>query len=154
MKILFDQGTLMPAKDLFHEKLKAALLKDGWTVTDDPLSIKLTKQTVFVDLGAERPLAAEKEGRKIAVEIKGYNAFSPIYAIQRALGQYLFYRYLVQKRQPERVVWLALPKQTLELFEQETEIGDMMRHYGVYRLIYDADKETIVQWIEPNATEP
>ena len=144
----------MPAKDLFHEKLKAALLKDGWTITDDPLSIKLTRQTVFVDLGAERPLAAEKEGRKIAVEIKGYNPLSPIYAIQRALGQYLFYRYLVQKRQPERVVWLALPQQTLELFEQEPEIGDMMQHYGVFRLIYDAEKETIVQWIEPNATEP
>ncbi len=78
---------------------------------------------------------------------------SPIYAIQRALGQYLFYRYLVQQRQPERVVWLALPQQTLELFEQEPEIGDMMQYYGVFRLIYDAEEETIIQWIEPNATE-
>ncbi len=144
----------MPARDLFHEKLKAALLKDGWTITDNPLSIKLIRQTVFVDLGAGRPLAAEKAGRKIAVEIKGFNALSPIYALQRALGQYLFYRYLVQQRQPERMVWLALPEQMLKLFKQEPEIADMMQYYGVLILIYNAEEETIVQWIEPNSIEP
>jgi hypothetical protein len=31
----------MPAKDKFHEIVKAALIKDGWTITDDPLFIKL-----------------------------------------------------------------------------------------------------------------
>ena len=27
----------MPAKDLYHEAVKNALIKDGWTITADPL---------------------------------------------------------------------------------------------------------------------
>ena len=30
----------MAAKDFFHSHVKNALIKDGWTVTDDPLPIK------------------------------------------------------------------------------------------------------------------
>ncbi|MFN0174676.1 MAG: element excision factor XisI family protein [Saprospiraceae bacterium] len=31
----------MAAKDKFHEVLKTALVKDGWTVTDDPYVLKI-----------------------------------------------------------------------------------------------------------------
>ena len=137
---------------MFHNEVRAALIKDDWTITNDPLSIKLKRQSIHVDLGAERPLAAEKDGQKIAVEIKSFQDDSPIYEIQRALGQYLFYRYRLQKRHPDRVVWLALPVKALTLFGREPEIGEMMRHYGVFILIYDAKKETIVRWIEPKDT--
>ncbi len=27
------------AKDLFHQSVKQALIKDGWTITNDPLTI-------------------------------------------------------------------------------------------------------------------
>ena len=30
----------MPARDLYHDAVKAALIKDGWTITDDPFMIK------------------------------------------------------------------------------------------------------------------
>ena len=44
----------MPMKDVFHEPVKQALIKDGWTITDDPLVIKLqdSDMNLFVDLGA------------------------------------------------------------------------------------------------------
>jgi len=48
------------ARDLFHQNVKEALLKDGWTVTDDPLTFKIGKMQVQIDLGAERLIAAEK----------------------------------------------------------------------------------------------
>jgi len=28
------------AKDFYHEHVRKALIKDGWTITDDPLSMK------------------------------------------------------------------------------------------------------------------
>jgi hypothetical protein len=31
---------IMPAKDIYHEEVKNALIKDGWTITDDPYIIK------------------------------------------------------------------------------------------------------------------
>jgi hypothetical protein len=30
----------MPARDKFHEAVKNALIKDGWQITADPLTIK------------------------------------------------------------------------------------------------------------------
>lgn len=58
----------MPAKDRYHDAVKAALVRDGWTITHDPLTLRWGKKDMFVDLGAEKLLAAEKGERKIAVE--------------------------------------------------------------------------------------
>ena len=60
------------AKDTIHQAVKNALTKDGWTVTDDPFHIKYKDLELQADLGAERPIAAIKAGRKIAVEIKSF----------------------------------------------------------------------------------
>ncbi len=50
----------MPARDIYHNVVKTALVKDGWTVTHDPFRIRLAKnKNLFVDLGAERLIAAE-----------------------------------------------------------------------------------------------
>src|SRR5260221_12842553 len=45
----------MPAKDIYHETVKNALLKDGWTITHDPLVLRWGTTDVYVDLGAEQP---------------------------------------------------------------------------------------------------
>jgi hypothetical protein len=60
----------MPARDIFHETVKQALIKDGWTITADPFVIKLrdSDMNVYVDLAAERIIAAEKANEKIAVD--------------------------------------------------------------------------------------
>jgi len=60
----------MPSKDLFHDTVKTALEKDGWTVTDEHLFIQVEDIDFYIDLTAERILAAEKTGQKIAVEVK------------------------------------------------------------------------------------
>ncbi|WP_306459832.1 element excision factor XisH family protein [Dolichospermum heterosporum] len=57
----------MPAKDLFHNTVKTALTKDGWTITDEHLFIQVEDIDFYIDLTAERILAAEKTGKKIAV---------------------------------------------------------------------------------------
>ena len=45
----------MPARNLYHEAVVAALTSDGWTITDDPLSVKVGDRDLHIDLGAERP---------------------------------------------------------------------------------------------------
>lgn len=60
----------MPAKDFFHEALKAALENDGWTITHDPYTMKVEKDEMFVDMGAERIIGATKGTEKIPVELK------------------------------------------------------------------------------------
>ena len=78
----------MPAKDRYHDSVKAALVRDGWTITHDPLTLRWGKKDMFVDLGAEKLLAAEKGERKIAVEVKSFLGRSELRDLQQALGQY------------------------------------------------------------------
>ncbi len=82
----------MPARDKFHDVVRNALIKDGWIITDDPLTLKFGKTDLFVDLGAEKLLAAEKEGKKIAIEIKSFLGKSIISEAQDAIGQFMMYR--------------------------------------------------------------
>lgn len=55
----------MPAKDKYHDSVRNALIKDGWTITHDPLIVRWGAKDMYVDLGAEQFLAAEKTGCKI-----------------------------------------------------------------------------------------
>ena len=79
------------AKDLFHEAVKIALQKEGWEITHDPYKLKSLGTQIFVDLGAERVLAAQRGKDLIAVEIKSFLGSSYIYDFYEALGQYLTY---------------------------------------------------------------
>ena len=67
----------MPAKDLFHDAVREALEKEGWTITDDPLYFTVGEVDFYIDLGAEQLIAAERGTEKIAVEIKSFSAPLP-----------------------------------------------------------------------------
>ncbi len=97
------------AHDVYHRTVKNALLKDDWTITHDPFAIPYGDHNLFVDLGAEKLLAAEKSGLQIAVEIKSFISRSQVNDLENALGQYLLYRSLLKRREPERVIYLAVP---------------------------------------------
>lgn len=55
----------MPAKDLYHDTFKAALVKDGWTITDDPLKIEVGRRFIYIDLGAQKLLGHRSKGGKL-----------------------------------------------------------------------------------------
>ena len=48
------------SKDLYHDRVRRALEKDGWKITDDPYVLESGKIKYRVDLGAEKLLAASK----------------------------------------------------------------------------------------------
>jgi len=81
----------MPAYDRFHNAARNALIKDGWTITDDPLTLRIGERKLYVDLGAEQIIGAVKEARKIAVEVKTFASLSEITDLHEALGQFVLY---------------------------------------------------------------
>lgn len=95
----------MPVRDMYHKQMKSALIKDGWTITHDPFTIALGLRNVFVDFGAERMLAAEKDNQKIAVKVKNFQGTSDMRDVQQAVGQYVFYRSLLSRILNERSIW-------------------------------------------------
>lgn len=61
----------MSAKDIFHDKVKNALTKDGWTITDDPYSLKWDNgENLLIDLAAERVIAAEKIMKRLRLKLR------------------------------------------------------------------------------------
>ena len=77
----------MPKYDAYHETVKRALVKDGWTITDDPFIILVGRRRLFADLGAERTIGAVRDGHKIVVEIKVFGGDSFVNEFHRAVGQ-------------------------------------------------------------------
>lgn len=137
----------MPAKDIYHDRVKIALIKDGWTITHDPYSISVEYKSVFVDFGAERVIAAEKESQRIAVEVKTFRGASDIADFEQAVGQYVFYRSLIERTQPERRLFLAIPIDAYETTFQEPIIQPAMEDLRVALFVFDPRKEVIVKWI-------
>jgi len=92
----------MPAKDKLHEAVVRAPLKDGWTIVRDPLTLRMDGRVLFVDL------AAEKEGKLIAVEVKN-DSFTDMDKFERALGQFVLYRHFIALHYSGYELFLAVP---------------------------------------------
>lgn len=138
----------MSARDTVHNAARSALEKDGWTITHDPLTIKVDDLDFYIDLGAERVLAAQKAGQKIAVEIKSFLGTSEVTEFHLALGQTLNYRSALRKTQPERLLYLAIPFDVYRDFFTIQFIQDVIAEYQVKLLIFEPVKEEIVLWKE------
>ena len=137
----------MSAKDIFHDAVKEALQKEQWVITDDPLKFKFGDVSFRVDLGAERVVAAEKAGRKIAVEIKSFLNPSAITDFYSALGQFLSYRLALQANEPERILYLAIPLDAYKTFFQLEFSQTAVQQYQILLIVYDPVNEAIAQWI-------
>ncbi|MBN3910800.1 MAG: XisH family protein [Nostoc sp. NMS1] len=138
----------MAAKDLFHDAVKQALLKEQWVITADPLKIRIERVKFEIDLAAEKVLAADKAGRKIAVEIKSFLNSSVITDFHSALGQFLNYRLALQMSEPDRTLYLAVPVDIFDSFFQERFTQEAIKLYQVKLVSYDPLQEVIVEWKE------
>jgi hypothetical protein len=137
----------MPARDFYHDSAKNALIRDGWMITHDPLKLEWGGKDMYVDLGAERLLAAEKAGQQIAVEVKSFVGASDLDDLEKALGQYVLYHDVLAELQPQRVLYLAIPHRVyLEIFEEP--LGRLLLKNNRARLVvFDPRGEVIVQWL-------
>lgn len=137
----------MPALDRDHNAVRNALIKQGWTITHDPLRLNYKRKRLYVDIGAERLLAAERGTEKIAVEIKTFSGASDVADLEQATGQYMLYRALLRRSDPERILVLAIPQEALESVFEDA-LGEVLLEDSVLRLLsFDSEQEEIVQWL-------
>ncbi|MBE9006647.1 XisH family protein [Fortiea sp. LEGE XX443] len=135
------------AKDRFHNIVRNALEKDGWKITADPYEINLDDVDFEIDLAAEQLLAAEQEGRKIAVEIKSFISPSNVSEFHTALGQFLNYRDALDKIESDRLLYLAVRAPIYQSFFQRKFIASAVKKYQLRLMIYDVQEEVISQWL-------
>jgi hypothetical protein len=75
----------LPAKDRYHDVVKRALIKDGWSVTGEQVRLTFGDRYLWIDMQAEKP-----DQRIILVEVKELDEVdSPVEALANAVGKYL-----------------------------------------------------------------
>jgi hypothetical protein len=137
----------MSAKDRFHDVVKIALQKEAWRITHDPLTIRIEGiADMYIDLGAQKLIAAERNEQKIAVEVKSFIGTSTISEFHTALGQFINYRYALEVQEPERVLYLAVPLNAYNDFFTKSFIQSVIQRSQVNLLVYDVETEGIVRW--------
>lgn len=137
----------MSAKDIFHPIVRSALEKEGWTITHDPLYLKVDEDKLYVDLGAENNLlGAERYGQKIAVEIKSFLGFSLVKDFHEAIGQAWNYKVVLEEQQPNRSLYLAVPEDIYEEFFTRRLAQMSVARMQLNLLVFNPIKEEIITW--------
>jgi hypothetical protein len=137
------------AKDIFHNLVKEALIKDGWIVTDDPLVLLPREEGgIATDLGAEKILIAEKGLTKIAVEVKSFINPSLIHDFSKAVGQYIVYLDVLEMTKSERIMYLAMPYDVYTYLIAKPYINYIKNKHDIKFILFDPTEKIIEKWIE------
>lgn len=137
----------MPARDRFHNAVKNGLEKQGWKITHDPLTVSFELGDMYIDLGADKILAAERENQKIAVEIKSFFNTSAISEFHTALGQFINYRLALSEQEADRTLYLAVPIDTYTSFFTIRLVQNIIKIYQLKLITYQPETEDIIEWI-------
>jgi hypothetical protein len=141
----------MARLDKIHNAVKNALIKDNWTITDDPLSFLFETQRVLIDIAAEKVFTAEKEGRKIAVEVKSFLSAAKMNEFYGAIGQYDVYSVYLEELEPERKLFLAVSQEIYKDFFERKAVQLVTRKKNIAILVVNVETEEVVEWInQPN----
>jgi XisH protein len=136
----------MPKLDKYHEAVKNALIKDGWVITDDPFTIDFEDATLFADLAAERTVAAQKAGEKIAVEIKMFGSKSAYDDLEKAFGQYQVYRSFLRQIEPNRDIFLAVSLEKHDKIFTRASVKFLVADLKIKLVVFNPETEEIIEW--------
>ena len=143
----------MARRDDFHFVVRRALEKEGWSITDDPFPLKFENLRLQADFGAERTLAAEKAGQRIAVEVKDFDQESAANELQKMLGQMQLYQWALDDQEPDRELFLAISATVYDKRFQQPSYQRAVQLNAIKLLVFDEIKEVVLQWIKPQNTQ-
>ncbi len=137
------------ARDIFHNLVKEALQKEGWTVTHDPYSLHSRKEGgLQTDLGAEKIITAEKESKRIAVEVKSFVHISILHDFLLAVGQYYVYKKILSNSDSERILYVALPDFVYDKILTFDWAVEVIHDLQMKFILYETNRKNITGWKE------
>jgi hypothetical protein len=138
----------MPTRDRYHELVVTALVADGWGITHDPLTLSYGGRELYVDLGATNgTIGAERHGERIAVEIKSFLSPSVLADLEVAVGQHAIYRAVLAAIEPDRRLFLAVPRRIHEGVLSERLGQLVLQTQQLSLVVFDERTERIDRWI-------
>lgn len=141
----------MSRKDFYHTHAKSALIKDGWEVKHDPLSVPFAGTTLRIDLGAERLIATKDNNtitvETIAVEVKDFledNDF--VSEFHRMLGQCSDYSFSLSKHDPNRKLYVAITEEAYYRVFCIPDIASQVINNNISLIVFNPNTCKIVSW--------
>ncbi len=136
----------MARRDFYHDAVKRAIQRDGWTVTQEPLYLPFGSTQLEVDLAAEK-IFAQRGAVRIAVEVKNFlqenmNASE----LQKSLGQYQLYDVLIEEENLSYRLYLAITESAYKTVFSTTAVQSLIRRNNMGLIIFNPETETIVEW--------
>lgn len=137
----------MPAKDIYHDTVKRALIKDGWKILNEDFQLPWGGTRAFIDIIADKLFAAEKDGRKIAVEVKSFVGKSNLSELEKAVGQFIIYRFAMRREDAERELFVAVGERIYNKLFLHPDVIELIEAEDLKIIVFDEAKEVIVRWI-------
>lgn len=140
----------MSARDIYHEHVRESLENDGWSITDDPFKLNFDEEdkNMYIDLGAEKVIIANKENQKIAVEIKSFIGDSVTSDFHIAVGQYMNYKALLKKIAPDRKLFLAISEEAYSQISKSIMLSFLLKVNRLKIIIFNPINKEIIKWIK------
>jgi hypothetical protein len=135
----------MPRRDLYHNTVRNALIKDGWTITRDPFMLGDPKLRVYADLCVTKTTDTDAQ-ITLTIEVKVFGTASHATELEKAVGQYVLYRSILKHANSPIQTYLAIPTQIHRTFFQHRIVQNLIKDEQIRLLIFNPDTETIEQW--------
>ena len=140
----------MSRRDDFHYPVRRALEKEGWAITHDPVILTFRDLRLKADLGAERYLAAEKQGRSVVIEVKDFDTTAMSSELQKMIGQLQLYEWAIEEQASDHELFLAISKKVYDKYVQDKSIAfhAIVERKRINLIVFDEVQEVITQWIK------
>ncbi len=108
----------------------------------------MEKDKMYIDLGAEKLIAATKEKQKIAVEVKSLVARSMISAFHELVGQFITCSSVLKKQESDRVLYVAVPNDAYATLFQKDFVIDIVGTFKIKVFVFEPDDKKILKWVK------
>jgi hypothetical protein len=137
----------MPALDKCEPQVLNAFRRDGWQVVAKPFVLSTQNRNVYADFSLQRGNNGTRE-QIIVVEVKCFTTpeqdFAELYG---AVGQYRFYRQLLNSKHLDLPLFLAIPEHAYHRLIDNEDIRLFIQNSHIKLVLVDLEQEVIVKWI-------
>ena len=137
----------MPQLDRHHFAVSHALEKEGWTIVRHNMGLLLDNTYVYIDIEARRSEVTAPLPASIGVEVKVIAPRRVTEQVERAIGQYIIYRSLLEDAYPNHACYLAVSTRDYRRHLSGPKYRRVFQTNRIHLLIFDEVREEIDQWI-------
>ena len=135
----------MPRNDTNYPTIKRIIKKYGYSIFADPFTISFGGSNLEADLGIEL-LGAEKNNKRIVLELKSYTTKMLVPQYQRTFGQIAQYEFALARDKKPYDVYITIP---VRIYRKMLNLGEyipLLENKNIKYMVYNSTTGEIILW--------